>query len=241
MQVTIGILAAIRSELEPFLALGLSGETTELLSGRPVHIRQATYQIDDQTNIIINLRLMVCGVGKVRAASATQALIDRHQPDLILNVGTAGGIRPEVQVGDLVVTLAQYQHDCQLWERYVSTAHQGLSQLLFDQLRQQYRVHLGNGCAGDIFQADQAAKIKLAERFSAYCVDMESAAIADTCAVNQVPFCVLRSISDSLVGDIDQYEQHHQRVSQSVAAAVTPLFGQLSLQLLASRGRDTRP
>lgn len=231
MKLTVGILAAMRAELEPFLTLGLGGETGEVLLGRPVYTRKAVYH-GDQLQAEVDLVLMVSGVGKVRAASAVQALIDRHQPDLILNIGTAGGLRPEVRVGDIVITSKQYQHDCQLWERYCCESHSGLCELLHRELSNSHRVHLGNGCAGDTFKSSKTEKQRLAERFDAYCVDMESAALADTCAANQVPFCVIRSISDTLDGDEAEFELNYQRVSKQVAEAVVPLIGRLALHML---------
>ncbi len=230
MQITIGILAAMREELEPFLNLGTWEESAPLL-GRPVYTRVTALNDGESEQPAIKLVLTLCGVGKVRAAAATQALIDRHHPQLILNIGTAGGLRPEIRVGDLVVTTRQFQHDSQLWERYCCDAHPGLSQLLFEQLSQRHRTHLGNGCAGDTFQTDLAEKQRLAKKFDACCVDMESAAIADTCAVNRVPFCVIRSISDALEGAMDQFEQNYQRVSLLAARAVTPLIGELARAL----------
>ncbi len=235
MQLTISILAAMRSELEPFLALGMGGEANEILLGRPVYTRRAVYSDEDGRSVEVTLVLMVSGVGKVRAASAVQALIDRYRPDLVLNIGTAGGLRPEVEIGDIVVTSKQYQHDCQLWEHYVAEGDREIGDLVYSRLAAGYRVHRGSGCAGDKFVSALEAKHQLAAQFDAYCVDMESAAIADTCAINQVPCCTIRSISDSLLGNEGEFEQNYQRVSQEVAQAVAPLIGQIALRL-AARG-----
>ncbi|MGE5654449.1 MAG: GNAT family N-acetyltransferase, partial [Bacillota bacterium] len=232
--ITIAILAAIRSELEPFLALGLGGEVCEVLAARPVYLHQARYLDTNDCPVEVRYALMVCGVGKVRAASATQALIDRYQPDLVINVGTAGALRPDVAIGDIVVTLTQHQHDSQLWERFVAHPHEEISQFIYNELKQHegaYRVHSGNGCAGDVFQEDLGAKQHLAERFDACCVDMESAAIADVCAVNQVHFCVIRTISDSLTGSQGEFDANYERLSRQVAEALHPLMGKLAIRL----------
>jgi len=240
MQLTISILAAMRSELEPFLALGMGGEAKEVLLGRPVYTRRAVYSDELKGSVEVTLVLMVCGVGKVRAASAVQALVDRYRPDLLLNIGTAGGLRPEVEIGDIVVTNKQYQHDCQLWERYAAEGDREIGDLVYSRLATGYRVHRGSGCAGDKFVSALDAKRQLAAQFDAYCVDMESAAIADTCAINQVPFCIIRSISDSLLGNEDEFEQNYQRVSQEVAQAVAPLIGQIALRI-AARSNTEQP
>ncbi len=241
---TIAILAAMRAELEPFLHLGMGGQVNDVLVNRPVYLQQARYQGTDDHPIEVRYALMVCGVGKVRAASATQALIDRYEPDLLLNVGTAGALRPDVAIGDIVITLAQHQHDSQLWERFVAHSHEELSRFIYDELKQQdgpYRVHIGNGCAGDIFQDNLGAKQRLAEQFGAYCVDMESAAIADICAVNQVPFCVIRSISDSLTGAMGEFDANYERVSRQVAEALRPLMGKIVVKLAEQSARPIPP
>lgn len=237
MQLTIAILAAMRAELEPFLALGLGHEQAAQLFNRPVYLSQASFHRPGVGILPVTLVLTVSGVGKVRSALTAQAVIDRYHPNLLLNIGTAGGLRPEVRVGDIVVTTGQYQHDNQLWERYAAQADSGLSELLHRQLSRDQRVHVGNGCAGDVFQNDVTGKRALAERFAAYCVDMESAAVADACALNQVPFCAIRSISDTLEGDADQFEQNYRQVSQAVAQAVAPLVGELAWELAARLGQ----
>ncbi len=238
--ITIAILAAMRSELEPFLALAKGGDIYDVIVGRPIYLRQARYANADQHPIEVRYVLMVCGVGKVRAASATQALIDRFPPDLVLNVGTAGALRPDIAIGDIVVTLAQHQHDSQLWERFVAHPQAEFSHFIYDELKQHegpYRVHMGNGCAGDIFQDKLDAKQRLAEQYEAYCVDMESAAIADVCAVNQIPFCVIRSISDSLEGTMGEFDMNYERVSRQVAEALWPIMDKLAVKVSAQVGR----
>ncbi len=233
MAYTIGILAAMRSELEPFLNLGFGGGSTGVLAGRPVYNSQAVYTTAEGKSVEVDYQLMVCGVGKVRAASATQALIDSFQPDLVLNVGTAGGLHPDVAVGDIVVTLKQHQHDSQLWERFVCASHPRIAEVMYQQLKKLglTPVHTGNGCAGDTFQVEVAPKLQLADRYDAYCVDMESAAIGDICALNNVPFCVVRSISDTLHGDANEFEQNYEKVSQLVAEALAMVLPELTVQL----------
>ena len=51
------------------------------------------------------------GVGKVCAAINTQYIIDKFSPDYIINTGVAGGIAPELEVGDIVIATLLVQHD----------------------------------------------------------------------------------------------------------------------------------
>lgn len=236
MELTIGILAAMQSELEPFLALGMQSDNYQVLAGRPVISHQVVYPRATGEPLQVNYQLMVCGVGKVRAASATQALIDHCRPDFILNVGTAGALTAEICIGDVVVSLRQHQLDSQLCKRYECESDEEVARFLHHELAKLSpdHVHLGNGCTGDTFQSELSVKQGLAERYRALCVDMESAAIADICAVNQVPFCIVRSISDSFAGKPDEFEQNYRGVSRQIAESLQAVFAPLA-QKLADR------
>ena len=55
--------------------------------------------------------LAKCGVGKVNAARCAQILIDRSNPDYLINTGVAGGIGPDLKIGDIVLSTDLIQHD----------------------------------------------------------------------------------------------------------------------------------
>ena len=55
--------------------------------------------------------LVESGVGKVNAARTTQILIDNYHPDVVYNIGVAGGIANSLEVGDIVVSSSLVQHD----------------------------------------------------------------------------------------------------------------------------------
>ncbi|MFQ9801780.1 MAG: 5'-methylthioadenosine/S-adenosylhomocysteine nucleosidase [Clostridia bacterium] len=52
-----------------------------------------------------------CGIGKVNAALCTQIVLDLYDPELVINVGVAGGIAPGLRVGDVVISDKAQQHD----------------------------------------------------------------------------------------------------------------------------------
>ena len=58
------------------------------------------------------------------------------------------------------------------------------------------KIRTGRGVSGDQF-IDQAGRSSIIEKFNPDCVDMESAAVAHVCYVNQIPFLALRAISDT--------------------------------------------
>ena len=54
------------------------------------------------------------GIGKVAAALATAFLIDKFQPDHVVNTGSAGGFDPSLEVGDIVISSEVRYHDVDL-------------------------------------------------------------------------------------------------------------------------------
>ncbi len=47
---------------------------------------------------------MKSGIGKVAAAIGTTLLLEHCQPDVVINTGSAGGLDPRLNVGDIVVS-----------------------------------------------------------------------------------------------------------------------------------------
>lgn len=157
--------------------------------------------------------VVTCGIGKVNAAVCSQVIIDHFKVDKIINVGIAGGLREDIYPGDIVVAESLVQHD-------IDTTFFGdpLGQIprlaVFDFVCDQSLVTAGkkavenlkdaNAFVGRIVSGDQfihqADKlIQLKETFDAYACEMEGAAIGQVCHLNQVPFVVIRSISDNAI------------------------------------------
>lgn len=166
----------------------------------------------------------VCGVGKVSAALCTQMLISRYQPSALLHSGIAGGVSPKLRHMDLVVARELTYRDMsedikRSWLPcggvFVADAH--LASLL-----RQVAPEASVGCiaTGDLFLESREEKLRLQRDFNALCADMESAAVAQVCIVNQVPFAVLRCISDlgddEARGDYECFEQKAAHLSADI-------------------------
>lgn len=152
----------------------------------------------------VSLVVCVCGVGKVNAAMHTQILIDRYAPDCIIQNGVAGSLSPDARYFDVVIGQELVYHDMQTWV---------LEQ--FDPLQTVYRAdpelariaqnaipdcRVGRIATGDQFISDADVKAQIATQTGALCVEMEGCAVAQTATLNDVPFLVLRSISDMADG-----------------------------------------
>ncbi|MFV0518997.1 MAG: 5'-methylthioadenosine/adenosylhomocysteine nucleosidase [Lachnospirales bacterium] len=152
-----------------------------------------------------------CGIGKVNSTIATQMLIDNFQVDTILNTGVAGAIENKLNICDLVISSDLVQHDFDTSvtgdvrgvvcgfdvdsfsaDKYlIETLDKACKKILTN-----HKHYIGRIATGDQFICDATIKNDIKDFTSAYCVEMEGGAIAQTCYVNQIPFVVLRSISD---------------------------------------------
>ena len=153
--------------------------------------------------------LWQCGIGKVNAAIGSMRLIAEHKPDVIVSTGLAGGIDDSLRVGDIFAAEKCVYHDvycgmgCE-WGQVqgLPTYFEASAQLL----RAAQQVPLATGerlvqgliCTGDQFITERTAQESIKKHFpKGLACDMESAAIAHTCHLQQVPFLSLRVISDT--------------------------------------------
>lgn len=154
--------------------------------------------------------LAVCGIGKVNAAALTQQLLADGAARLIFT-GVAGGLDPELRVGDVVVARDAVQHDVDVrplgyelgripgeplaWP--ADPALHGAALSVARGVVHGARVVAGRIASGDRFVADAEAARELVRRFGATCAEMEGAAVAQVCARWGVPWVVVRSLSDA--------------------------------------------
>lgn len=198
---TIGIIGALEEEIV-FLK-----ESSEIVAAKNI-VSTDFYmgKMAGQSVVIVR-----CGVGKVNAAVCTQALIDMYGVDYVVNIGVAGGINPILKVCDTVISSDLAQHDFDSTgfgyeigiiprnDESFFKADPKLIELALEGAKsiQNHNTYLGRIATGDQFVHDTMLKSSILKKFDPYCVDMESAAIAQTCYLNKIPFVVVRSISDT--------------------------------------------
>ena len=155
------------------------------------------------------------GVGKVNAAVCTQILADIYGVSAVINTGVAGSLRAEINIGDIVVSTDTLQHDMEatgfgyepgeipLMGKKTFDADEKLRALVVEVCREvnpEIGVHEGRVVSGDQFVSDQAVKDRLVRMFDPYCTEMEGCAIAQAAWLNQIPFVIIRAISDKADG-----------------------------------------
>ena len=152
------------------------------------------------------------GIGKVNAALATSAVIDEFQPDLVINTGVAGGVG-RTNVLDVIIPSAVAYHDVWCGPGTVpgeaADCPREFPSAFSDETVRAVGAKRGLLASGDIFVStvDEVRHI-LSLYPDAVAVDMESASIAQTCYLRQVPFGCIRVISDTPGSDdnIAQYQ-----------------------------------
>ncbi len=204
----IGIIVAMAKEYDLVLPL-LSRRIEQNVNG----FRIASGNIGNHA-----VALMQCGIGKVNAAVGTLSLIDTFAPELILNTGVAGGADSSVGILDVLVATGVAYHDvwCGPGTRYGRAA--GCPEVMTcapvvadvaSTLADASRLKYGLLCSGDKFISTEEEVRFIKSKFpEALAVDMESGAIAQVCRMKDVPFGVIRVISDTPGAEenISQYE-----------------------------------
>ncbi len=177
----------------------------------------------------------VCGIGKVNSAIKTQRLIDLYKPDYVINCGVAGGLDKSLSVLDAVVANEACYHDfhpTSLLEEdenlktsvfkcsptLVECAVSACEELVAEGVVS--RFVKGRVVSGDCFVESDEVSRRLREELKATCVEMEGAAIAQTCIVNGVEFLVLRAISDFADNSAEMTYDNFSRLAAAQAVEV---------------------
>ncbi|QUW21371.1 5'-methylthioadenosine/adenosylhomocysteine nucleosidase [Sporosarcina sp. Marseille-Q4063] len=226
----IGIIGAMIEEVE-ILRDKIEIESTETIAGMEFY--KGTL---DGENIV----LVQSGVGKVNAAACTQALVDHFGVDYLINSGVAGGLTPDVTIGDIVISTDAVQHDFDItafgekpgviarMDTSYFTADEKLIQLAqsaTEGLNEDINVVQGRIASGDQFIASAEQKEWISENFSPYAVEMEGAAIAHVAHLNEVPFVIIRAISDDASGQADvKYEDFVKTAAENASTMIEEMI-----------------
>lgn len=189
----------------------------------------------------INCILVQSGIGKVNASRTTQILIDNMKVDYIFNIGVAGAVNKKLNIGDIVIAEKLVQHDFDITafdheKGYVPDVgvYVYSDKYLFElansiDIKNNARLFGGVVASGDIFCNDFKVGKEVCDRFNALCVEMEGAAVAQVCYLCNIPFLVLRSISDTPNNDnVAIYEEFLLDSCMMVADVMNEILLKLS-------------
>ncbi len=204
-KIIYGIIGAMESEVETLVS-DLENKKVETKYGLTFYLgKLKKYKV----------AIVKCGVGKVNAGRTTQILISEYSPKYIINTGIAGGVHEDLKVGDIVISTDLIQYDFDLTalgfpKGYMYTgvdtdkptkylANTELSEEIrkvLDKVKEERKVFMGRILTGDTFISGKEKREELFNEFNGYCCEMEGAAIGQIASANEIPFTVLRIISD---------------------------------------------
>lgn len=154
--------------------------------------------------------LLKSGIGKVNAAMSTTILLERYRPEKVINTGSAGGFHHTLNVGDVVISTEVRHHDVDVTAfnyEYgqvpgmpaafeADAALVGLAERCMKS-SDDVQVVKGTIATGDSFMNDPQRVDFVRSKFNdLYAVEMEAAAVAQVCYQYNVPFVIIRALSD---------------------------------------------
>ena len=201
----IGIIGAMELEVE---ALKEQMDVKNIVEKASMKFYEGTLRGKDVV-------IVQCGIGKVNAGICVQILADLFQVDAVINTGVAGSLRAEINIGDIVVSTDACEHDMdvtalgykkgiipQMKESFFKADRQ-LVEAAIEVCREvnpDINVYEGRVLSGDQFISGEEIKNKLIDLFDGSCTEMEGAAIAHAAFLNEIPYVVIRAISDKADG-----------------------------------------
>lgn len=151
------------------------------------------------------------GIGKVNAGICAQILVNVYKVSAIINTGIAGSLNADINIGDIVLSKDALQHDVEatafgyelgVIPRMETSTFEADSELIriaeeaCHEVLDGITVFTGRVLSGDQFISDKNKKEWLVDKFKGYCTEMEGAAIAQAAYLNNIPFLIVRAISD---------------------------------------------
>ena len=226
----IGIIGAMELEVEE---LKSQMQTKQVVEKAGMKFFEGTLNGKDVV-------IVQCGIGKVNAGICTQILADKFDVDAVINTGVAGSLRAEINIGDIVVSTDACEHDMDVRplgyelgiipqmktsffpadEKLVKTACEVCKEVNPD-----ISVYEGRVVSGDQFISDNQVKENLIKTFQGSCAEMEGAAIAHAAYLNEIPYVVIRAISDKADGSAQMdYPEFERAAAKHSAKLVETLL-----------------
>lgn len=194
----IAILGAMEEEIAPLLEYFKEYKTTKYAKN---NYYEATYKGQE-------LIIAYSKIGKVNASLTASIMIEKFGATTMLFSGVAGAVNENLSIGDILYATKLTQHDLDITafghpygfvpEGAVFVESDGGLNTIAKEVADSKKITLHKGviATGDQFICDESKKQWIKETFNADAIEMEGAAVAVVCDALNVPFFILRSISD---------------------------------------------
>ena len=199
----IAIMGAMPEEIEPLLE-------------RVENIKKVEYANNSYYEASYKGKELVIAyskIGKVFSSLTAATLLEKFECTTLLFSGVAGAINPELKIGDLIIAdkLCQHDLDISIFGHAYGFVPEGAVFVESDEKlraiakevaqKNNLKVIEGTIATGDQFVASNERKEFIYTNFQADALEMEGASVAVVCDALNVPFFVLRAISDTANDD----------------------------------------
>ncbi len=201
----LAIMGAMEEEIEPLLAHFDSVNKVD-------YANNTYYEVNHKG---LDIVIAYSKIGKVFATLTASTMIQKFGCDTLLFSGVAGGINPALKIGDLIIADKLCQHDLDITafghpagyvpggKVFVETT-KSLREVAIDVAQENdIKVIEGTIATGDQFVYKPEQKKFIETTFNADALEMEGASVAVVCDALEVPFFILRAISDTADGGAD--------------------------------------
>ena len=197
--IKLAIMGAMEEEIEPLLAYFDNVQVVEFAKNR-------YYEVEYNG---LNIVVAYSKIGKVFASLTAATLIEKFGCDMLLFSGVAGGINPQLNIGDLIIADKLCQHDLDITafghpcgyvpggNVFVETSKELNAIAKIVAQENNIKVIEGTIATGDQFVHSNERKTFIENNFNADALEMEGASVAVVCDALNVPCFILRAISDT--------------------------------------------
>ncbi len=185
--------------------------------------------------------ICICGVGKTNASHGATLLIERFGPDHVYSIGVAGAYPGSgLEIGDVAVAENEFYGDEGILTESGFHTIDALGITLVSVSGIEYynkfplvvpEVFKGSKSKGNFVSVSsctgtQSRAIEMQLRFNAICENMEGAAVAHICALNNIPVTEIRGISN-IVGSREAFPLETAAVRTAAENVQQMLMGKL--------------
>ncbi|TGY61654.1 5'-methylthioadenosine/adenosylhomocysteine nucleosidase [Muricaecibacterium torontonense] len=231
----IGIIGAMENEVRDLVA-HLSQESI---------ICRSHLEFHEGTLEGVPVVVVKSGIGKVSMAACAQQLVDLFGVDCLINTGVAGALGDQIEVGDVVVSTRVVHHDADVtalgypigtmpgYPTYFEADPQLVEAFLsaVAEVAPSVHVYSGTVASGERFVASVEDRKRIHELFDGLCAEMEGAALAQVAWLNDIPFVVLRAMSDKADGSgAESYQAFEDGAASTMAHALMAALPTIAAQ-----------
>lgn len=210
----IGMVVAMRKEILPFIENSNVEIKTETVG---------KYSIMSFEKNGKEIYIVESGVGEIFAAGATQLLISKYNVDAIINFGVCGALNDNLNLLDTVLVegVVHYDFDLSTIDDVSVGEYPDLGQVISCKnelmdltLKINPDIQKVLCASADKFVSDEKIKNDLYNTYGTSICEMECAGVILTCINNNIPFLVIKAVSDGK-GGVTEYKEMVKRASKS--------------------------